>query len=351
MFAVPLAGLVQGPQSGTTTGPDTPAAPVCTWAAAAGPVRPLNVSCQVSTAPEPEAARVTVAGNAPRAALTSPFGAGTSWAAVIGACRWIVVAVAWLRAPAAPATASARTSGAADALHTTVFFTRVLLLTRSGPACPIPCLRCSTSRPGARIGLREEALQPLERAEQESRRNPPGHAADEPGNGSREDARVLGVVHRAHEPLPDGLLRVVVRQAVPPREFRERLVVPGGEQELLPRHAELARRTVEGGERDLLERRLHAARLAPLAHPAGVGHRGRLVGRAAEREVGAEHDRDGGDRDEERRQPSHSPSSLRPSASGISAASASAAATRNGAENACVTARSSSSSSRVRSEP
>jgi hypothetical protein len=51
------------------------------WAAPAGPLRPVKVICQVTTAPVSDF--VTLAENVPRAPLTSPVVAGTSWAAFI----------------------------------------------------------------------------------------------------------------------------------------------------------------------------------------------------------------------------------------------------------------------------
>jgi hypothetical protein len=43
-FALPLAPLSHGPQSGTDTGPAVPRAAVCTCAAMPAPVKPLKVS-------------------------------------------------------------------------------------------------------------------------------------------------------------------------------------------------------------------------------------------------------------------------------------------------------------------
>src|SRR2546430_1028394 len=79
--AVPLAPLVHGAQRGTTTGPGVPGAPMWMCAAAAGPVRLLNESCQFSTVPESDF--VSVAVKLPVAEPTSPFGAGTSSEAAI----------------------------------------------------------------------------------------------------------------------------------------------------------------------------------------------------------------------------------------------------------------------------
>src|SRR6185295_18903923 len=104
MFAVPVAPLVQGAQSGTTTGPGVPLAAMWMCAATAGPVRPVNDSCQVRTAPVSDFVSVPL--NVPFAEPTSPFGAGTSSEAAIAA--EILTCSAWLRAPAPPATASAR---------------------------------------------------------------------------------------------------------------------------------------------------------------------------------------------------------------------------------------------------
>src|SRR6476619_363421 len=73
-------------------------------AATAGPVRPVNDSCQVRTAPVSDFVSVPV--NVPFAEPTSPFGAGVSSAAAIAA--EILTCPAWLRAPAPPATTSAR---------------------------------------------------------------------------------------------------------------------------------------------------------------------------------------------------------------------------------------------------
>src|SRR2546421_7696019 len=66
----------------------------------------LNSSFHVIEAPVPDF--VSVAVNVPRAELTSPFGAGTSLAAVMLATMWIVVA--WLRAAAPPTAARASTT-------------------------------------------------------------------------------------------------------------------------------------------------------------------------------------------------------------------------------------------------
>src|SRR6266508_1942312 len=68
-------------------------------AAIALPLRLLNSSRHAMTAPVADFVRVAV--NVPRAALTSPFGVGVSFAAANAAS--IRTVVAWLRAPAAPA--------------------------------------------------------------------------------------------------------------------------------------------------------------------------------------------------------------------------------------------------------
>ena len=78
-FPVPLAGLVHGPQSASTTGPGVPAAPVWMWAAIAFPVSPLNDNSHEIDAPVSDF--VTVAENVPRPFDVSPAGDGTSWAA------------------------------------------------------------------------------------------------------------------------------------------------------------------------------------------------------------------------------------------------------------------------------
>src|SRR6266550_7179085 len=100
MFAVPVTPLVQGAQSGTTTGPATPRAAMWMCAATASPVRLPNDSCQLRTAPVSDF--VSVAVKDPRAEPTSPFGVGTSSPATIVAT--IRIRAAWLRAPAAPVT-------------------------------------------------------------------------------------------------------------------------------------------------------------------------------------------------------------------------------------------------------
>src|SRR6266568_450817 len=98
MFAVPVAPLVHGLQSGTTTGPGTPRAAIWMCAAMASPVRPPNDSRQLSAVPLSDFVRVPV--KDPRAEVTSPFGVGVSSPATIVAT--ICTRVAWLRATAAP---------------------------------------------------------------------------------------------------------------------------------------------------------------------------------------------------------------------------------------------------------
>ncbi len=123
-------------------------------------------------------------------------------------------------------------------------------------------------------------------------------------------------------------------------ERLEGVLVAHGEHELLAGGAELAGRGVERREDDLLEDLGKAVRISQISLRARIGDRCRLVGRAAEREIRHEHGRDGAERDEQRKRPSHSGFPL-PTATGTSAASARAAARRNGPENASVTARSS----------
>src|SRR5438309_5587352 len=117
MFAVPVAPLVHGVQSGTTTGPATPRDAIWMCAARPSPVRPPNDSCQLSTAPVSVFVRVPV--KDPRAALTSPFGVGVSSPATIVAAIW--TRVAWLRAPAAPALTSPSAMPVAPATNKSFF--------------------------------------------------------------------------------------------------------------------------------------------------------------------------------------------------------------------------------------
>ena len=65
-------GDLHGPQSGTMTGPDTPALPLWMCAANALPLRCENVSLNVSFLP------FSVPVNVPVAAAGTPFGFGTS---------------------------------------------------------------------------------------------------------------------------------------------------------------------------------------------------------------------------------------------------------------------------------
>ena len=106
---VPVSGLWHGPHRASTTGPGEPDAPEWMCAAPALPVRPLNASCHEIDAP-PESDFVMLAANVPRALLTSPDGAGTSWAAFITVRTWIAVACGRAEAPtvAASATPSAK---------------------------------------------------------------------------------------------------------------------------------------------------------------------------------------------------------------------------------------------------
>jgi hypothetical protein len=113
----------------------------------------VKVISQFTTAPVSDF--VTVAENVPRAALTSPFGAGTSWAAFIDVFSWIVVA--WVRATAPPATVRARTSAPANALEAS-FFTRFSLLVGSH-ARPV----CEVLRATLACGLPARALRMSER--------------------------------------------------------------------------------------------------------------------------------------------------------------------------------------------
>ena len=126
--------------------------------------------------------------------------------------------------------------------------------------------------------------------------------------------------------------------AVPTRERVERGLVPEREDEVLTRDAELARSAVQSGEGDLLERGLDVARVRPRPCGARIGDGCRSIGRTTERGVRDEHESDRPERDEQRDETLHS-GVHRLSAAGTSAKSASAAASRNGVENAFVTAR------------
>jgi hypothetical protein len=99
---------------------------MCTWAAFAGPVRPLNDNSQLIVAPLPE--RVTVAVNVPLAPDTEPDGVGTSCDALSAAATRISLACG--RAVPEPASAS---TAAAATMPTASLFTDPPLLDVGGP--------------------------------------------------------------------------------------------------------------------------------------------------------------------------------------------------------------------------
>ena len=71
-------------------------------------------------------------------------------------------------------------------------------------------------------------------------------------------------------------------------EAVERGAAREGEDDLLPRDAELAGGAVERRQDDLLGDLLEALRVAVLAGSARIGDRGRRVRRSAEREIDAD---------------------------------------------------------------
>ena len=125
------------------------------------------------------------------------------------------------------------------------------------------------------------------------------------------------------------------------RERVECVLAAKRQDEILPRHAEIARDAVQSGERDLLERRGQPARVAPLTCLARIGDRGGLVGRTAEREIRDDDQGDEAEGDEKRERASHARLRSQSAASGKRAHSVSALARKNGREKAFVTARSS----------
>ncbi len=120
-----------------------------------------------------------------------------------------------------------------------------------------------------------------------------------------------------------------------------RVLVGERKHHVLAGDVQLAGRTVERGENDLLQHLLRPLRVAPVARRARVGHLGRRVRGAAERDI------DEHERHDCRRRPGdrahQTLTSRRPRRIGIRASSPSSAATRNEFENAFVTARSSCS--------
>jgi len=161
------------------------------------------------------------------------------------------------------------------------------------------------------------------------------------GHASRsiELIRALRIVEGALETCARQILELLRRVPVLPCEAVERGAAREGEDDLLPRDAELAGRPVERGEDDLLGDLLEALRVSILPSSARIGDRGGRVRRSAESEI----DRDecnccaGGDRDR-----AHQAVGLRrPSRIGTSASSARPAAARKEREKAFVTARSS----------
>src|SRR5207247_4723193 len=103
-------GDLHGPQSGTMTGPAVPALPLWMCAANALPLRWANVSLNVSFLP------LSVPVNVPVAAAGTPFGFGTSRAAVSFADSLNVPSLRTAaRPPAASVAVSARTASVTSA--------------------------------------------------------------------------------------------------------------------------------------------------------------------------------------------------------------------------------------------
>ena len=184
----------------------------------------------------------------------------------------------------------------------------------------------------------EKSAQRLDRLEQKPRRHADDRPPSEGCRKARQRASLLRVVDRPLEPVLDCALRIVAGQPVLACKGVQRRFVPNGQDELLARDVELARRAVERGQHDLLEHRLEIAGVAPVPRLAGIGGRSGLVRCAAEREIGNDDRRHRRDRHEEGKRPAHVGVS-RTSTAGRSALRASAAARRKGPENALVTAR------------
>src|SRR4029078_5199878 len=132
MWTLPVWPFLQGPQSGTTTGPATPGLPMWMWAASALPVRRGYVSFQVSSAPVFFSTYFAL--NAPFASRAL-FGFGTS---VLFFSVALTVEVC--AAPAKATTTRATVAGAATI--NTSFFTTFL-----PSRCALPG-RCSPDAAG-----------------------------------------------------------------------------------------------------------------------------------------------------------------------------------------------------------
>src|SRR5262249_26486898 len=146
---------------------------------------------------------------------------------------------------------------------------------------------------------------------------------------------------RALEALANRRLRVGTIEAVLIGKGIQCILAAEGEDEVLSRHAEIARHAVERRERDLLERLGEPSGIAPLTRLARVRDRRRLGRGATEREVRDDDYGDEAEGDEERERTLHARLRHERRASGTSAQSVSALARKNGCENAFVTARSS----------
>ena len=170
-----------------------------------------------------------------------------------------------------------------------------------------------------------------------------GNARDEAPQQVREPGIELSSRARRRRGAPETRAHQVLELLRPSRrapvEALERGAAREGEDDLLPRDAELAGRAVERRQDDLLGDLLEALRVAHLARSARIGDRGGRVGRSAEREIDAD-ERNGyarGDGDRAHQ----TVTSRRPSRIGTRASRARQAAARNEREKAFVTALSS----------
>src|SRR5262245_29495880 len=171
-----------------------------------------------------------------------------------------------------------------------------------------------------------------EEVEQQAERQVLGREPQRARRRAADEILVLGLADRADEPLAEGLLELVPRLSLLLGELVELVDAAQGQHELLARDAEAAGGRVRRREYDLLQALIGAGHGPVRPRRARVRNRGRLVRRAAERDIR----RDERNRDDTRHEERHRLHTLtrpRDHAIGTSAARASSAASRNGRAN------------------
>ena len=146
----------------------------------------------------------------------------------------------------------------------------------------------SSELPRRHFRMRSGSRKPFEQVEQLGDRNARGEAPQQVCEPGIELIRALRVVEGAPETCARQALELLRRVAVLLGEALERGTAREGEDDLLPRDAELAGGAVERRQDDLLGDLLEALRVAPFARRARIGDGGGRVGRSAEREIDAD---------------------------------------------------------------